>query len=166
VPAVEAGSDTEGAIDMAVASAQGIISTSQAVTADAVSTNAIDLHSLPPAAEIGAGFAMLVTSAADITTGDETYTFEIIGSAVVGLTSPTIAASFTVLARQLVVGAVLFFPLPAGQPKLASGVALRYLGMNYNVGGTTPSVGVTTWFTSRAVFDILTELSQKNWIDA
>lgn len=111
-------------------------SDSQAVAADAVSTNTYDTGAA--ANEIGTGEPLAaeidVEVAADHTTGDETYTFELIQSANADLSAADVLASRTVAAANLVAGAQVIIPLPPGAK------TKRYLGINYNVGGTTPSI--------------------------
>jgi hypothetical protein len=127
-----------------------LVSDAQAITVDAVSTNTIDLGNVTPKRRVGdgepVGFGMSVDVAADFTTGNETYTIEVIESAAAALTSPNILASYTFTATQLAAGARFFLEMPIGFP------TLRYIGLNYNVGGTTPTVTVTAWFTRRCDF--------------
>lgn len=131
--------------------ALGLVSDAQAVTADAVSTNTVDLSNVTPKRRIGdgevLGFAMVVDVAADSTTGDETYTFEVLEDDAADLGSPTVIASFTIAAGLLTAGSHWFFAIPPGKP------TLRYIGMNYNVGGTSPSITVTTWLTLSSMVD-------------
>ena len=118
-----------------------LVSDAQAVTADAVSTNTIDLGASSPSREIGSGepmaFLITVDVAADITTGDETYAFEVIQSANANLSSPDVLNRRVLTAAQLAAGAVFTMGIPAGTP------TKRYLGLNYDVGGTTPTITVT-----------------------
>lgn len=118
-----------------------LLSDAQAITADAVSTNTIDLGASSPSREIGTGEPMVVLItvdvAGDITTGDETYAFEVIQSAAAALTSPTVLNRRVLTAAQLALGAIFAMPIPPGSP------TQRYLGMNYDVGGTTPTLTVT-----------------------
>jgi hypothetical protein len=131
--------------------ALGLLSDAQAVTVDAVSTNTIDLGLVTPQRQIGdgepIGIGMIVDVAADFTTGDETYVFEVISSAAAALTSPTILGAYTRTAAQLAAGSRHFFPIPPGTP------VQRFIGMNYNVGGTTPTITVTAWLTLQSLFD-------------
>src|SRR5687767_11704243 len=118
-----------------------LLSDAQAVTADAVSTNTIDLGASSPSREIGTGEPMVVLVtvdvAADFTTTDETYAFEVIQSAAANLSSATVLARRVLTAAQLAAGAIFAIPIPSGTP------SARYLGMNYDVGGTTPTMTVT-----------------------
>lgn len=117
-----------------------LLSDAQAVTTDAVSTNTYD--SGAAGNEIGRGepLAVVITVdvAADFTTGDETYTFEVIQSAAAALTSPDILIQRAILAAALTAGSIHVIPIPPGAK------TKRYLGMNYNTGGTSPTITVTT----------------------
>lgn len=130
-----------------------MVSDAQAVTADAVSTNTIDLGASSPSREIGSGepMAMLVTVdvAADFTTGDETYAFELIQSAAANLSSATVLNHRVLTAAQLALGAIFAIPLPPGTP------SQRYLGMNYDVGGTTPTMTVTAALVPQRFIDMI-----------
>lgn len=138
-----------------------LVSDAQAVTADAVSTNTIDLGNVTPKRRIGTGepmgFGMQVDVAADFTTGDETYSFEVIESANADLSSATVIAAYTRTAAQLFAGSLHFFTIPPGFP------TARYLGLNYNVGGTTPTITVTAWLTTQALFSIAAQHYAKGY---
>lgn len=118
------------------------LSDAQAVTVDAISTNVIDLG--VAGRNLGAmGNLMIAISvgvAADFTTGDETYTFIARNSAAAAMSSPTDVASRTILASALTAGSVHYLPIPKTD--------LRYLGLYFDVGGTTPSVTVNAWLTT------------------
>lgn len=130
-----------------------LLSDAQAVTADAVSTNTIDLGASSPARQIGDGepmaIGLTVDVAADHTTGDETYTFEVIQSAAANLGSPDILASYTIAAADLAAGSIHALPIPPGGP------TKRYLGLNYNTGGTSPTITVTAWLTALSLISKL-----------
>lgn len=117
---------------------QLLLSDAQAFSASGASTNVIDIGSAVRNLPVGEPLALVITvdTAADITTGDETYTFAARTSAAAALTSPTDIASKTIAAASLTAGSVHVIPL--GTP-----MALRYLGMYATLGGTTPSVTVT-----------------------
>jgi hypothetical protein len=121
-----------------------LLSDAQAVSVDAVSTNTIDLGNPTVKNRIGSGepMAILITVdvSADGTTGDETYAFEVIQSANANLSSADVLVRRAFLAgqhTQLVAGTRLVLGVPPGTP------TKRYLGVNYDVGGTTPSITVT-----------------------
>lgn len=126
---------------MGYCDAENRLSDSQAVTADAVSTNSFDTGAA--ANDIGTGEPLCVDVtievAADAATGDETYTFEAIESAAAALTTPTVLASRTIAAATLVAGYNFQIPIPPGAK------VLRYLGANYNTGGTTPGITISAF---------------------
>jgi len=116
-----------------------LLSDAQAVTTDAVSTNTIDLGAANR--KIGTGKPLVVLLAidvaADITTGDETYAFEVIQSAAANLSSPDVLVRRVIVAADLKAGRTQTVGIPIGTP------TKQYLGMNYDTGGTTPTITVT-----------------------
>jgi hypothetical protein len=131
--------------------AQGLFSDAQAVTADAVGTNVVDLIA---DRAIGNGEPMAVVFtvdvAADQTTGDEDYTFDVeyasnaaqstgrqlIGRRVFESGTPTAPAQDADL---LVAGFQFVIPIPP----TALSESERYLGIRYDVAGTTPTITCT-----------------------
>lgn len=121
--------------------AQTMLSDAQALTATAVSTNTYDTQSATN--EIGAGeglgLVIFVGVAADATTADETYQFQLIQSANANLSSQDVIAqtdtSFVTRAT-LTAGRYIVIPIPAGAK------TKRYLGARYVLGGTTPTITV------------------------
>lgn len=134
--------------------AQLLLSDAQAVTADAVSTNTIDCGNSTIKNDIGAGVSMAVAVqvdvAADSTTGDETYSFELIQSANANLTSADVLVARTIAAASLTAGSIHIIGIP---PK---SVTKRYIGLNYNVGGTTPTITCTAWVGPQNDIDAVT----------
>lgn len=142
--------------------AQNQFSNAQAVTADAVGTNVIDLLQ---DRSIGNGEAMgvmfCVDVAADQTTGDEDYTFDVeyatnaaqstgrqlIGRRVFESGTPDAPAQDADL---LVAGFKFVIPIP---PTVLS-ESERYLGIRYDVTGTTPTITVSAWLVPLADIDI------------
>lgn len=129
-----------------------LVSDAQAVSADAVSTNTIDLGNPTVKNRIGTGepvaFLITVDVSADGTTGDETYAFEVISSASSNLSSPTVLnrRAFTAGQHtQLTAGTRLLLDVPGGTP------TQRFLGLNYDVGGTTPTITVTAALMPRSM---------------
>jgi hypothetical protein len=118
------------------------LSSSQAITADAASTNAYDTGAAGNDVSVGEPLcvAFTINVAADHTTGDETYEFQVIQSAASDLGTPDILAktdtSFLTAAK-LVAGYRFYLPIPPGMK------TKEWLGAYYNVGGTTPTVTVT-----------------------
>jgi hypothetical protein len=129
-----------------------LVSNAQAVTATAVSTDKIDLGAVTPRRRIGTGepmgFGVAIDVAADFTTGDETYQFNIVSDEDPALGSPTVIASFVRTAAQLAAGSLHFLPLPQDFPQE------RYLGLQFVTGGTSPSVTVTAWLTAHDLFSV------------
>ena len=132
--------------------ALGLVSDAQALTATAVSTNTIDLGSASVTPDIGTGepigFGIAIDVAGDRTTADETYTIEVITSASANLSSPTVIESRLLAVAGLAAGKLHFIEVPMG------GVVQRYLGLRYTLAGTTPTITVTAWLTSRSLFSI------------
>lgn len=118
-----------------------LLSDAQALTATAVSTSSYDAGNVTPKVDIGPGepLAVVITVdvAADATTGDETYQFDIITSAAAALTSPTVVASRLIGRALLTAGRIIVFPIPMVE------VPLRFWGLQYTLGGTTPTITVT-----------------------
>ena len=130
-----------------------LFSNAQAVTADAVGTNVIDLS---VARSIGSGeplaVVFIVTVAADQTTGDEDYTFDVeyasnaaqttgrqlIGRRVFESGTPTAPAQDADL---LVAGYMFTVPLPS----VSATEDERYIGIRYDVTGTTPTITCTAF---------------------
>lgn len=131
--------------------AQNQFSDSQAVTADAVGTNVIDL-SVDRSLGNGEPMAVVFTVevAADQTSGDEDYTFDVeyasnaaqstgrqlIGRRVFESGTPAAPAQDADL---LVAGFTFAIPIPP--TKLSE--SERYLGVRYDVAGTTPTITVS-----------------------
>ena len=131
---------------------QNQVWSSTALTATALSTYSIDGNCVPYTTgtangaknDIGTGepmaFVMTVGVAADFTTGDETYKFDIVTATDAALaTSLTTIASYTLLTTLLTAGAVIIMPVPAGA------VVQRYIGLKATLAGTTPTVTVSAF---------------------
>ena len=141
--------------------AQNLFSDAQAITADAVGTNVIDL-SLDRSIGNGIPMAVMfqVDVAADQTTGDEDYTFEVeyasdaaqttarqlIGRRAFESGTPTAPAQDADL---LVAGFIFYIPIPP--TKLTE--SERYLGIRYDVTGTTPTITVTAALVPMSMVD-------------
>jgi hypothetical protein len=114
-------------------------SSAQAITADAVSTNVIDLAS---ARQIGLGQAMsiliCVIVAADATTGDETYSFELQTDDNSAFSSATTLSDTDIPRASLTAGSIHAIALPRAGLE-------RYIRLNYDVGGTTPTITVSAY---------------------
>ena len=121
-------------------------SDAQALTATADSTNVIDL-SVDRDIGIGEPMALVVTVgvAADFTTGDETYQFQLETDDNAGMTSSTIIGDVTVAAADLTVGDKVVIPLGHSNE--------RYLQVVYTLGGTTPSITVDAFLQPLSMVD-------------
>lgn len=123
-----------------------LVSDAQALSATGFSTNTIDLSSVSPARDIAVGeqmgWGITVDVAADTSSGDETYTFQAVQSANANLSSPDVLAQIAIARATLVAGYGFFLPYPEGQ------ITKRYIGLQYTLGGTTPTITVTAFLTS------------------
>lgn len=135
--------------------AQLQFSDAQAITASAVGTNVIDLVSDK---SIGSGEPMavlfVVDVAADQTTGDEDYTFDVEFSANAAQTSGRELVGRRVFesgtpaapaqdADLLVAGFQFAIPVPP----VTLSESDQYIGVRYTVAGTTPTITVTSFLT-------------------
>lgn len=129
---------------------EATLSNAQALTATADSTNYYDSGTVYDWS-LGQAMAVLITvdTAADFTTGDETYSFAVETDDNTSFSSGTILASKTVAAANLAVGDKVVIPFHVG--------AERYLQVQYTLGGTSPSVTVTAEL--KPLADIATETS-------
>lgn len=125
----------------------GLLSDAQALTASALSTNVIDFTSVTPKRQVGAGktlwMMMSVGVAADHTTGDETYQVDLYTSAAANMSSPVVLGSRVIDFSLLTAGALFAFAIPQDS-------MLEYFSAHYTLGGTTPTLTVTTWVTDEA----------------
>lgn len=121
-------------------------SNAQALTATADSTNVIDLSN---DRDIGIGepMALVVTVgvAADFTTTDETYQFQLETDDNAAMTSSTIIGDVTVAAANLTAGDKVVIPLGHSNE--------RYLQVVYTLGGTTPSITVDAYLQPLSMID-------------
>lgn len=119
--------------------AQNLFSDAQAVTADATSTNVIDLKASSSNLGDGEPLAVLITVdvAADATTGDETYEFEVHTDGVAAMSSSTELVARTIAASALTAGSQHVIPIPPGA------AFEQFLALKYDVSGTTPTITVT-----------------------
>lgn len=130
---------------------ENLIADALAFSADATSTNSYDNGSSTPKIDFGAGEPMVlafqVDVAADFTTGNETYQFNLLQSANADLTSADILQSRVISYALLLASTLHYIPVPPGA------VTKRYLGLGYDGGGTTPTITGTAWFTSMKMID-------------
>lgn len=118
-----------------------LLSDAQALSATGFSTNTVDLGNVTPKRDIGVGEPMCVVFtvdvAADVANGDETYTFQFVQSANANLSSPDVLAQVAIARATLVAGYGFILPIPEGL------ITKQYIGVQYTLGGTTPSITVT-----------------------
>jgi hypothetical protein len=121
--------------------AQTQICTEQAFSSDAVSENTYDCGVAGRDVAEGEPLALVIvpTVAADFTTGDETYEFKVIEDDDPALGSFNVLIAQTIAASALTVGSKHVIPIPPGKQ------TLRYLGMYFNGGGTTPTITLDAW---------------------
>jgi len=127
--------------------ALGLVSDSQQVTADAVSTNSIDQGNVTPKRAIGTGEPigfMVAIVAAGTNTGS--MIISILESANSNLAAGTKTGQRALATAELAVGKLYFIEVPAGKP------AARYLGLDYDVTGTV-DVTLKSCLVPRSFFD-------------
>ena len=121
------------------------LSDAQAVTASADATNVVDLG--VGAGQVGAGRPLFVNFnvgvAADFTTGDETYQFNVATGA--AATLGTVLVERAILATTLVAGYNFSIQIPADS-------VLRYIGVEYVTAGTSPTMTVDAYITDQQQF--------------
>jgi len=140
---------------------QSLFADAQALTATAVGTNVIDLG---VARSIGNGEPMavlfVVDVAADQTTGDEDYTFEVEYSSVAAQTSGYVTMGRRVYesgtpgapaqdADLLVAGYRFAIPIPP----TGAGDDEQYLGIRSTLAGTSPTITITAYLTPMSMID-------------
>jgi hypothetical protein len=112
----------------------------QALSSDANLTDVIDLKA---AGVLGNGVPMQVVInvdvAADATTGDETYTFNVITDDAATIDSGTTIATKTIARADLAVNTIHTIDIPENV------ATLQYLGVAFDGGGTTPTVTITAY---------------------
>jgi hypothetical protein len=109
----------------------GLVSNGQQVTADAASTNVIDLGNVSPKRKIGTGEPVgFVIAISAIGTNTGSAVFYAASSAADTLGTPTYMSSVSLVTADIAVGRFYFVPIPPGQP------ILRYVGVYYDITGT------------------------------
>lgn len=126
-------------------------SNKQVVTADARSTDTLDLTAIGGVKTfVGQPFVILILidTAADFTTGDETYSFQLRTDDNTSFSSPTTLYTQAILASSLTGNAKVIIPAPV------QASVEQYLELYYDVGGTTPSMTVTAFLCPAAYVDM------------
>ena len=130
---------------MSMVDARLELSSAQALTASADSTNVVDLTQT--ARQVGAGKPLFVhfnvTVAADFTSGDETYQFNIATGAATSL--GTVLVERIMLSTDLTAGANFSMAFPAEK-------VLRYIGVEYVLAGTSPTVTVDAYISDQEAY--------------
>jgi hypothetical protein len=129
-----------------VSNAQSLSSTG-AVATDSIPLEVIGLEL---AAGEPLGFAVHVNVAADFTSANETYQVNIVSATNAdGTTGQVVLSEAIVPASALTLGAKFFFGIPVGRiPATATHITLAYV-----LGGTTPTVTLTSYLTPQQSFD-------------
>lgn len=133
-----------------------LVSDAQALTATAVSTDAIPvgLAGLDVGAGEPVGFAFLIDVAADVASANETYEFQIVGATASDLTTGQVILASrlftTAQAASLTAGARFVLAFPVGSFNAGS---ITHLGARYVLTGTTPSATVTSFLTPLSAAD-------------
>ena len=113
------------------------VSKGQVVTADAGSTDVLDMGTAGmPFTGVAMCFLVSIKTAADFTTGDESYSFVVQTDDNSAFSSPTTVTTYTRTAAQLAVNKNIVVPVPV------DAVTEQYLRLYYDVGGTTPSMTI------------------------
>lgn len=117
------------------------LSDAQALTVTAVSTNVVDFGvAVPQPRQMGQGeplsILFTVDVAADFTSGNETYQFEIQTDDAVGFPSQVTLATRAILAVTLVAGYTFEMAVPIEALE-------QFMRVNYTLGGTTPLLTIT-----------------------
>lgn len=115
---------------------QLLLSDAQALTATAASTNYIDLSA---DRDIGKGEPMALVVGVDVAMAGTTPTF---AAAIqtddnTGFSSATTLMTGQTYSTTLAAGTIMVIPIPE--------TSERYVRANYTLGGTTPTVTVTSW---------------------
>jgi hypothetical protein len=136
---------------MSITDANLVLSSAQAVTSSAVSTNTLDLSQ---ARDIGPGEELNISITVDTTVtaaGAATVTFQLITSAAANLSSPTVIIATDAIGKAaLTAGSKINLPIP--HQTIAQGLALgqRYMGVQYTVATGPLTAGA---FTAMGVID-------------
>jgi hypothetical protein len=142
------------------------LSDAQAVTsADAYSTNTIDLGATTPVRQIGDGEPMaLIISVDTAAAGDgspasftDTFDFLAVQSANANLSSHTVMAQRRVPGAQLTAGAVVIVNIPPGRP------TARYIGARYEL-GTDDTITVSAWLAPLSFVQVLAKAYAKGYV--
>lgn len=142
------------------------VSSAQAFTAAAVSTNSIDLGlpggvGTPLKRQIGTGEPMGFGFSVGVAASSTTVKLEIIMATDAALTAGIVVlAEETRLSADLPLGGLLFLPIPQGAP--AAGW-LEFLGVRVTPVGGAATVTLSAWLTTHSLFSVLAASYAKNF---
>lgn len=134
------------------------VSTAQAFTAVAVSTNSIDLGNSVPKRSIGTGESMGFGISIDVLLAATSMLVEIISATDAALTAGVIAhAQRVILAADAVAGSLIFIHMPMGAP------TQRYIGLRVTPTGGAATVTLTAQLMPESMFSIASQPYAKNY---
>jgi hypothetical protein len=142
------------------------LSDAQAVTsADAYSTNTIDLGATTPVRQIGDGEPLALVVSVDVAAaGDgtpasftDTFDFILVESANANLSSHTEVIKRRVPGAQLTAGAVVIIPIPPGKP------TKRYIGARYEL-GTDDTITVSAFIAPMSFVQVMAKAYAKGYV--
>lgn len=142
------------------------LSSAQDVTsADAYSTNTIDLGATTPVREIGSGEPMaLLVNVTTAAAGDgtpasftDTFDFMVVQSANENLSAHDVIVERRVPGAQLVAGALIIIPIPPGRP------TKRYLGARYEL-GTDDTISIDAWIAPLSFVQTIAKAYAKGYV--
>lgn len=135
------------------------LSTAQAFTAAAVTTNSIDLGNGTPKRQIGTGEDMMMAISVDVLLNATSMLLEVISATDAALTTSIVVhATRTILAADAVAGALIGMHVPVGAP------TQRYIGMRVTPTGGAATVTLTISLTATALFSIAQQYYPKNYV--
>lgn len=150
--------------------ALGLVSDAQAFTAAAVSTNSIDLDpgdspsgsASQPRRVLGTGEPVGFAFSVDVAASATTVKLEVIMATDAALTAGIIVlVEETRLSADLPLGALLFLPIPPGEPVAGY---LRFLGVRVTPAGGAVTVTLTAWLTAWSLFSVLAKSYRKGYL--
>lgn len=134
------------------------VSSAQAFTAAAVSTNSIDLGNTTPKRAIGTGEGLGFGLSIDVLLSATSMLVEVISATDAALTAGILVhATRTILAADAVAGALIWIDVPMGTP------TQRFLGLRVTPTGGAATVTLTAQLMSRSMFSIAQNYYAKNY---
>lgn len=134
------------------------VSTAQAFTAAAVSTNSIDLGNVTPKRAIGTGVPMVFGISIDVLLSATSMTVEVISATDAALTAGILVHNTrSILAADATAGALIAIGVPVGTP------TQRYLGLRVTPVGGAATVTLTAQLMPADMFSIAAAQYAKNY---